>query len=157
MKYFLVMPILLISSQIASAQGIVTPTTTVGMGAYIRGGVYAANKIARMSEPPRPTVPALIGSLVTKPVTVQGKGAATVVNNNAIVNTRNATGSAVKVKCPSVGHRVILRNNKVINQGRITSSPNGNAGAIVVECGSRGANIDISGNTVTGSGSISAR
>ena len=141
----------------ALAQSTGTPNNRVGMGPLIRGNAAVAERIEQLRSPRR-TVPYLTGSFVKRPVTVQGKGAATVVAGNLAINTTNQADSLIKVKCPNAGHKIIVRNNKVINQGQIVSSrAGGTAGAMVIQCDGTRSTIEITGNTVSGGGKIIGR
>ncbi len=133
----------------------VLPSDSTGMGPYMHGQKDIDDMLSRLRMP-RPAVPALTNSIVTRPVTVTGVGPQTVVSGNIIVNPGSAPDSQVSVRCRIPHGRVVVRGNIVLNEGRITSSGGGQVGQIVADCAD-GTSITDEGNAYFNDGQIKGR
>lgn len=141
---------------LAAAILMTSGTVLAQTSAQSRAQEFRAEQISRIVAP-RATVNSLNNKVVTQPVTVQGKGPATVVTGNAVVNKGRALESAIRVKCPNAGHRVIVKDNLIVNSGRITSTvAGGNASMLEITCPKSGT-ITVDQNRIVNSGTISSR
>lgn len=134
-------------------------TQAPGMGPYFRGGQHLSELTDRLISGRR-YVSHLSHRLVIGPVTVQGKGAITVVANNMLLNVGRATNSLVEVKCPRLGHRVLIRGNMIQNHGEIRNFRYGSATTAVttVNCSNRAASkIEFNNNQTNNYGQIKAK
>jgi hypothetical protein len=64
----------------------------------------------------------------------------------------------VRVKCPAMGGRIIIRGNEVVNDGRISSLYSGqNVGMMTIDCPHTTTTVTIEGNSFSNIGSIGGR